>query len=1085
MTLIFCYACATSLVQAQSTYYVATNGNNNNDGKSLSAPWRSINYAAQQVQAGDVVLIKGGTYQERVLLTTSGTATNKIVFRAADGETPIIDGANLSFSDNNRRGIFEINSARHIRLEGLSVINATGLGLNGCAILVNGPSASHITINDCYTENTPSSGIAAWGNTGASVYNGVTDLIIENSTVVGALDGGYQEHITIADGVENYEVRYNVVRDGQVPNPVNYPIGIDSKIDVRNGKVYGNEVYNLQSSNGIYVDAWDDAAYNIEIYDNIVYDVDGTGIQVGGEQGGDAYGITIYNNVIYSTGADGLKVNGAVGDVAVDPDVYDISLYNNTVYQCRSGIWVQGNTGTVEVFNNIFSSNNLNNGIYIYASNAANVSPTNNLIDAYVGRTWNDPVMEEIRGANAVEQAPLFVDAANADFRLQSTSPAIDAGIASGAPATDFAGNARPVGAGYDIGAYEQQGGTTPPPPVAGYCASKGNSTEDEWIAEVVIGPFTNTSGNEGGYGDFTNQSITLEQGQTYAVNLTPGYAGTEYKEYWKIYADLNQDEDFADSGELLFDAGQEQTGPISGSLTIPATASLGATRLRVVMKYTDAADNDPAAAEACGSYGFGETEDYTLTVTEPASVASELPSPWQSQDIGAVATSGSASFASGTFSVEASGADIWNNADEFHYVYQPLSGDGEIVARVNSLQNTNAWAKAGVMIRESLAANAKHAFTAATAANGMVFQRRSSTAGSSSSTKSSGSTPYWVRLSRSGDTFSSAISSNGTSWTTIGTATISMATQVYVGLAVTSHNDGTLTTAQFTQVEVGTTSGNTAGVAQQDSGPDGLVVIEAEAYESTTPQGGRQWVEATAPGGYTGSGFMQATPDQGTLNNTGYVTNSPELAYRINFVKTGTHYLWLRTYKTSGTDDSFHAGLDGSGVSTADRIQGEDSSNSWQWSGKDMEGQRVRISVNSTGKHTLNLWMREDGARVDKIVLTTSSSYTPSGSGPANARTYATAKNDALPNPLAEGALISGNEDITVFPNPSSGIVKVSIPQWDEAMVTVFDTSGKEVLQKLAKDQQTELDLRDYRGLYLIEVQTEQSRTIKKVMVE
>ncbi len=449
---------------AQSTYYVATDGNNSNNGTSLSTPWRSINYAAQQVQAGDEVLIKGGTYKERVLLTTSGTAANKIVFRAADGETPVIDGANLSFSNNSRRGIFEINSARYIRVEGLSVINATGLGLNGCAILVNGPSASHITISNCYTENTPSSGIAAWGNTGASVYNGVTDLIIENSTVVGALDGGYQEHITIADGVEDYEVRYNVVRDGQVPNPVNFPIGIDSKIDVRNGKVYGNEVYNLQSSNGIYVDAWDDGAYNIEIYNNIVHDVEGTGIQIGGEQGGSAYSIDVFNNIVYNTGADGLKANGAVGDPATDPTIYDIFFTNNTVYDCRSSLWVQGGTGAINVRNNIFSKNDFNNGIYVYASNKANVTASHNLIDAYMGRSWNDPVMEEIRGTSAVEQAPQFVDAAAADFRLSSSSPAIDAGTATGAPATDFTGKNRPVGSGYDLGAYEF-GASAPPPP--------------------------------------------------------------------------------------------------------------------------------------------------------------------------------------------------------------------------------------------------------------------------------------------------------------------------------------------------------------------------------------------------------------------------------------------------------------------------------------------------------------------------------------------------------------------------------------------------------------------------------------------
>ena len=161
-----------------------------------------------------------------------------------------------------------------------------------------------------------------------------------------------------------------------------------------------------------------------------------------------------------------------------------------------------------------------------------------------------------------------------------------------------------------------------PEPELTDYCASKGNSTEDEWIAEVQIGSFSNASGNEGGYGDFLNQTVALEPGESYALNLTPGYTGTEYKEYWKIYADLNQDSLFDEASELLFDAGSAQTGPVSGTLSIPADATPITTRLRVVMKYTDAADNDGLAPTACGPFGYGETEDYTLTVTEPTGAA-------------------------------------------------------------------------------------------------------------------------------------------------------------------------------------------------------------------------------------------------------------------------------------------------------------------------------------------------------------------------------------------------------------------------------------------------------------------------------
>jgi hypothetical protein len=88
-----------------------------------------------------------------------------------------------------------------------------------------------------------------------------------------------------------------------------------------------------------------------------------------------------------------------------------------------------------------------------------------------------------------------------------------------------------------------------------------------------------------------------------------------------------------------------------------------------------------------------------------------------------------------GEFTINGAGADIWGTADQFHFAYQTLNGDGEIVARVASLQNTHAWAKAGVMIREALTAGSRHAFAAVTPGNGLSFQRRVTTGGSSAST--------------------------------------------------------------------------------------------------------------------------------------------------------------------------------------------------------------------------------------------------------------------------------------------------------------------------------------------------------------
>src|SRR5205085_2523687 len=124
------------------------------------------------------------------------------------------------------------------------------------------------------------------------------------------------------------------------------------------------------------------------------------------------------------------------------------------------------------------------------------------------------------------------------------------------------------------------------------------------------------------------------------------------------------------------------------------------------------------------------------------------LPSPWNHQDIGAVGASGGASASGGVFTVRGAGADIWGAADAFHYAYQSLSGDGQIVARVTAVERTADWSKAGVMMRASTAANSAYAFMLLSGAGNVSFQRRLATGGSATATSSTaGTSPLWVRL--------------------------------------------------------------------------------------------------------------------------------------------------------------------------------------------------------------------------------------------------------------------------------------------------------------------------------------------------
>jgi endoglucanase len=178
------------------------------------------------------------------------------------------------------------------------------------------------------------------------------------------------------------------------------------------------------------------------------------------------------------------------------------------------------------------------------------------------------------------------------------------------------------------------------------------------------------------------------------------------------------------------------------------------------------------------------------------------LPYPWQTQDVGAVGVTGSASYSSGLFQVAGAGADIQGTADAFRFVYVPATGNCTIVARVASVQNVNAWSKAGVMIRETLDAGAANAFIAVTPGNGVTWQYRSSSGGGTTYNNTTGfNAPYWVRLVRAGNTFMGYRSSDGVNWILQGSAAVTMASTVYVGLALTSHDAANLDPAIFDNV--------------------------------------------------------------------------------------------------------------------------------------------------------------------------------------------------------------------------------------------------------------------------------------------
>jgi hypothetical protein len=146
----------------------------------------------------------------------------------------------------------------------------------------------------------------------------------------------------------------------------------------------------------------------------------------------------------------------------------------------------------------------------------------------------------------------------------------------------------------------------------SGYCSADGGSSQYEWIDLVAIQgtSLSRTSGADGGYYNGTAIEGNVVTGNTYTISLSAGFAGTAYSENWKFYADWNRDGDFSDAGEDLGGGSTSNGNTFTMSMTVPASASLGDTRFRAVMRWN-------TAAVACGNSSYGEVEDFTLNVCD------------------------------------------------------------------------------------------------------------------------------------------------------------------------------------------------------------------------------------------------------------------------------------------------------------------------------------------------------------------------------------------------------------------------------------------------------------------------------------
>lgn len=196
---------------------------------------------------------------------------------------------------------------------------------------------------------------------------------------------------------------------------------------------------------------------------------------------------------------------------------------------------------------------------------------------------------------------------------------------------------------------------TTPAAPIS-YCASQGNSTADEKIGKVVFGTINNTSSGTTGYENFTAQSTNVTRSSAYTITITPAWTSTAYPEGYAVFIDYNQNGVFTDSGETVWSNAASTTTPVSGSITIPATATLGNTRMRVSMKYN-------GVPTSCEAFSYGQVEDYTVNIQAAAADTTAPSAPTSLTASGTTQTTTNLSWTASTDNVAVTGYDVYQGA--------------------------------------------------------------------------------------------------------------------------------------------------------------------------------------------------------------------------------------------------------------------------------------------------------------------------------------------------------------------------------------------------------------------------------------
>jgi hypothetical protein len=448
----------------KATYFVAVNGNDNGRG-TANQPWATITHAAEQAEAGDTVVVRGGRYvlPAQVRPRNSGRRDAWITFMGYPGEEPILEAQMLPHSSLVQRGLdngaFQLEGVSYIRVANLTIINSHDVGFNV-------RDARNIDLINNTTKGTLSSGIAVWDTNHDG--KGTEHIRIIGNTITKATTWdlappdlprkGEPPHEALSiGGAVNFEVAYNHIYDSDKE-------GIDIKETSKRGKVHHNLVHHV-GRQGIYVDAWFGEISDIEIYSNVIHDCM-AGIVLSVENGQFVEKVNVHNNLIFNNKGSGLYFSRW----GVENERRNIQISNNVFYHNGYGppsagqtyYWMTGglylystNVHNVSIRNNIFSDNRgfqvgysalftKNNGSWRAVSRKKKIQITGNLID---GPNMIDSPIESggdppdrvkiyaVNGTRPIFGNPMFKDPVNQDFSLRRGSPTAAGHATAGAHA--------------------------------------------------------------------------------------------------------------------------------------------------------------------------------------------------------------------------------------------------------------------------------------------------------------------------------------------------------------------------------------------------------------------------------------------------------------------------------------------------------------------------------------------------------------------------------------------------------------------------------------------------------------------------